>query len=65
VIVGYVKGAGIPQLGAFHGSDIAYFFGFSNATDWVATDAVSKFYYLLAHSKGRVSTNISLFHSPS
>jgi hypothetical protein len=41
-----VKGASNPVFGASHGSDIPYFFGFSNETDWVATDAVSKYYSL-------------------
>jgi len=30
------------MLGAFHGSDIPDFYGISNQTDFIATDAVSK-----------------------
>lgn len=45
-IIGYVRGSSTPVLGAFHGSDIPYFFGFlSNETDWMASDAVSKSHF--------------------
>jgi len=40
----YVRGSSTPVLGAFHGSDIVYFFGFlSNETDWIAPDAIIYF----------------------
>ena len=39
---GYLKVLDAAILGAFHASEIPDFFGFSNQTDFIATDAVSK-----------------------
>ena len=39
---GYLKVLDAPILGAFHGSEIFDFYGLSNQTDFIATDAVSK-----------------------
>lgn len=40
---GYVRDASAPAFGIFHGSEIGYFFGFGNQSDFIATDALSKF----------------------
>jgi hypothetical protein len=47
-IIGYVKGASTPVFGAFHGSDIADSFGFSNKTDFIVADAFSKNFSLIS-----------------
>jgi hypothetical protein len=40
---GYVRDASAPVFGVFHGSEVAYFFGFGNQSDYIATDALSKY----------------------
>ena len=47
-IVGYVRGSSTPVYGAFHGSDIAELFGFSNNTDFILADAISKNFLLMS-----------------
>lgn len=44
-IIGYARSSGVPTLGSFHGSEITYLFGFTNETDWIATDAISKYHF--------------------
>jgi len=40
---GYVRDASAPAFGVFHGSEIAYFFSFGSQSDFIATDALSKY----------------------
>lgn len=48
-IIGYARSSSIPVLGAFHSSEITYFFGASNKTDWMAPDAISKYRFFRTH----------------
>lgn len=43
-IIGYDRGRDIdPAYGSFHASDLHEFFGFSNQSDYIGTDAVSEY----------------------
>jgi hypothetical protein len=64
---GYVRGASTPVLGAYHASEIPYFFGASNQTDFIATDAISKCYLLSSYwlSKRCLINKCEQFTSPT
>jgi len=67
-IIGYVRDPSVPALGVSHGSSKSYFFGLSSQSDFVATDALSK-YLSLVPKAHHVLTTISVYfagkHDPN
>jgi len=67
-IIGYVRDPSLPALGVSHGSSKSYFFGLSSQSDFVATDALSK-YLSLVPKAHHVLTTISVYfagkHDPN
>jgi len=57
----YLRGASTPTLGAFHASEIADFFGVSNQTDFLATDAF--IYFAHTGNPNPPSNSISLLRN--
>ncbi len=67
-IIGYVRDASAPGLGVLHGSSKSYFFGLSSQSDFIATDALSKYLSFVPNTH-HVLTTISVYfaskHNPN